>query len=145
MGNHCQVHRRPTPFCALPGWRKEERLYALHVLVGAAFVTWQRGAFTPGGRRGRRWRRSFTGLVICLGGLLYGSSLTLLTAAPRCAGSPALCLDRPSWERPSASAAEFTHTHTHRHKLVAAQILLNNISNKDSCNATHDVVPSHKS
>ncbi len=42
---------------------------------------------------------------------MYGSSLTLLTAVPRCAGIPALCLDRPSWERPSASVAEFTHTH----------------------------------
>jgi hypothetical protein len=43
---------------------------------------------------------------------LYGSSLTLLTAAPKCAGSPVLCLGRPSWERPSTPVAEFTHTHS---------------------------------
>jgi hypothetical protein len=24
-----------------------------------------------------------------------------------------MCLDRPSWESPSALVAEFTHTHTH--------------------------------
>ena len=61
--------------------------------------------------------------TICLGELLYGSSLTLLTAAPRCAGSPALCLGRPSWERPSASVAEFTHTHTAAEKQKHFQLM----------------------
>jgi hypothetical protein len=40
---------------------EEERLYALHVLVGAALVR-RRGATTPaGGRGGQRWRGSFIG------------------------------------------------------------------------------------
>jgi hypothetical protein len=34
-------------------------------------------------------------MTICLGELLHGSSLTLLTVVSSCAGSPALCLDRP--------------------------------------------------
>jgi hypothetical protein len=36
----------------------------------------------------------------------------LLTAAPNGAGSTALWLDSPSWERPSAAEAKSTHTHT---------------------------------
>jgi hypothetical protein len=51
------------------------------------------------GRYPRGMKRTKAGTIFCwidnlLGGLLYGYSSTLLTAASRCAGSPALCLDK---------------------------------------------------
>jgi hypothetical protein len=55
-------------------------------------------------------------MMICLGELLYGSSLILLTAASSRAGSSALCLDRPIMGKAQHNGNRvYTHTHMRPH------------------------------
>jgi hypothetical protein len=64
-------------------------------------------------------------MMICLGELLYGSSLTLLTAASSHAGSPALCLDKPIMGKAQYDGDQvYTHMYNHVHDAALLQIIL---------------------